>query len=394
MALCHIRRICIFFYSRKNIIIVSLYIHIPFCIKRCTYCDFITHTDNSNELIEKYVENLCNEIKSYKSHNLTLGTVFFGGGTPSVLRIDLLAKIFDAINFTFTVPQNIEITIEINPINLNRGNLKKYLSLGINRLSMGVQTFNDTLLKEINRNHSVEDIYKTYNSARDAGFKNFSLDLIFGLPNQKTDVWIDTLHKTVALNSEHISLYCLDLHDNTPLYDLVGTGVYSLPEESEILKMFEYAQKYLKQNQFEHYEISNWAKAGYQAKHNIVYWKNFDYIGVGVSAASYYLNKRYVNTKDLKEYLKIENFDLFINTKKQDLKEELEETIFMNLRLIKDGLNIIDLNKRFGIDFCNYYKEELNELSIKKLITIDNNIIRLAEKSIFVSNEVFEKFIK
>lgn len=259
---------------------------------------------------------------------------------------------------------------------------------------MGVQTFDDTLLKEINRNHSVDDIYKTYNSAREAGFKNFSLDLIFGLPNQKIDVWIDTLHKAVELNSEHISLYCLDLHDNTPLYDLVGAGTYSLPEESDILKMFEYAQGYLAKNHFEHYEISNWAKAGHEAKHNIVYWKNFDYIGVGVSAASYYSNKRYTNTKDLKEYLKIEDFTLFSTTKKQSLQEELEETIFMNLRLIKEGLDITALNKRFNIDFCTHYKEELADLKEKELITIDNNIIRLSEKSIFVSNEVFEKFIK
>lgn len=373
---------------------VSLYIHIPFCIKRCSYCDFITHTENSNELIERYVKKLCLEIKSYKEYDLKLKTIFFGGGTPSILKINLLSDIFEAINDTFTFEKTIETTIEINPVNLNRTNLKRYIDLGINRISMGVQTFDSNLLKEINRDHCVEDIYKTYYSARDAGFDNFNLDLIFGLPNQTLDVWKDTLEKAVAMNNEHISLYCLDLHDNTPLYEYVDKGLYFLPEESETLKMFEYGKNYLDNNNFIHYEISNWSKENRNSQHNLAYWKNDDYIGVGVSSASYFKHKRFTNTKDIKKYLDQDNFNLFQETKIQSFQEELEETLFMGLRLIKDGLDITIINKRFKIDLLDYYKKEFEDLLKNNLIIIKDNKINLSENSIFISNDVFEKFIK
>lgn len=371
---------------------VSLYLHIPFCIKRCTYCDFITHTDNTSSLIESYVEQLCKELSFYKNNNLEISTIFFGGGTPSVLRIESLEKIFQSIHENFSIIKDAETTIEINPINLNRSNLKKYLELGINRLSMGVQTFDENLLKIINRNHSVEDIYKTYNAAREAGFSNFNLDLIFGLPYQTSEIWEDTVKKAIEMDSEHISLYCLDLHDNTPLFEQVEAGVTKLPVEEETLKMFEFAIDYLNKSGFIHYEISNWCKSGLEAKHNVSYWKNTDYIGVGVSAASYYQKKRYTNTKDLKEYMNIQEFK--IEKLPQGFKEDLEETIFMNLRLLDQGMDIEKINNRFNIDFNDYYSKELKFLKDNQLIYINGNNIKLTEKAVFLSNEVFEKFIK
>ncbi len=371
---------------------VSLYLHIPFCIKRCTYCDFITHTDNTNDFIESYVKQICQEIESYKEHFISLKTIFFGGGTPSVLKIESLEQIFSSINSTFTVDKGIEATIEINPVNLNRSNLKKYHNLGINRLSMGVQTFNEELLKVINRNHLVSDIYKTYESARDSGFINFNIDLIFGLPYQTFSDWNETLEKAIALNSEHISLYGLDLHDNTPLFAEVEAGITKLPEEEETIKMFEYARDFLNKSGFIHYEISNWCKTGFEAKHNLAYWKNDNYIGVGVSAASYYQKRRYTNTKDLNEYMKQNKF--IPDKEPQGFKEDLEETVFMNLRLLEEGLDIYEINKRFDIDFESYYYEELLELTKEELVIKTENKLKLTDRAIFISNEVFEKFLK
>lgn len=374
---------------------ISLYLHIPFCIKRCSYCDFITHTDNSDTLIKNYVDKLCGEIESYKDEKLKINTIFFGGGTPSVLKIEYMEKIFNAINTSFDNTETIENTIEINPVNLNRSNLKRYKDLGINRLSMGVQTFNEQLLQSVNRNHSVNDIYKTYDAAREAGFDNFSLDLIFGLPDQTVDVWQDTLNKAVALNSEHISLYCLDLHDNTPLFTEVEAGVTELPQEEETVKMFEMAKQVLDSNGFLHYEISNWSKDtngnNRQAKHNLAYWKNHDYIGVGVSAASYHNKARYTNTKDLSEYLKTDFKRKYIV---QTQKEEIEETVFMSLRLLNEGLNKKSFLDRFGVNFDDYYFKEIKNLKSRKMIEDNLQNIKIAKDAIFVSNEIFEAFIK
>lgn len=371
---------------------ISLYLHIPFCIKRCSYCDFITHTDNSDTLINNYVSKICKEIESYKDEKLEINTIFFGGGTPSVLKIEYMERIFDSINSTFDNTTTVENTIEINPVNLNRTNLKRYRDLGINRLSMGVQTFNEELLKTVNRNHSVKDIYKTYYAAREAGFDNFSLDLIFGLPSQTFAIWEETLQKAIELNSEHISLYCLDLHDNTPLFEEVEAGVTRLPEEEETVKMFELAKSALDSNDFIHYEISNWAKKDKQAKHNLAYWKNHDYIGVGVSSASYHNKSRYTNTKDLKEYMSTDDFKReYIE---QTQKEEIEETVFMNLRLLDEGLDKNIFFERFKINFDDYYFDELKILRQKKMIDDNKDFIKIAKDAIFVSNEIFEAFIK
>ncbi|MFN8577030.1 MAG: radical SAM family heme chaperone HemW [Candidatus Sericytochromatia bacterium] len=370
---------------------ISLYLHIPFCIKRCSYCDFVTHTDNSNTLIKNYVDKICQEIESYLYENLTLNTIFFGGGTPSVLKIEYLDQIFSSINKTFN-NNSVETTIEINPVNLNRANLKKYLDLGINRLSMGVQTFNEELLKEVNRDHSLKDIYKTYYAAREAGFKNYNLDLIFGLPNQNIDIWQETLNKAMELQPEHISLYCLDLHDNTPLFTNVEAGVFKLPQEEETIKMYDLAINFLSEKGFIHYEISNWSKPNFYAKHNLAYWKNDDYIGVGVSAASYHNKSRYTNTSDILEYLKLNDFNK--NYVSQSQKEEIEETVFMGLRLLENGLDKNIFFKRFNIKFDDYYKNELKELINKKLIHNNENFIKVKSESIFISNDIFEYFIK
>lgn len=370
---------------------ISLYLHIPFCIKRCSYCDFVTHTDNSNTLIKNYVDKICLEIESYKDENLELNTIFFGGGTPSVLKIEYLEQIFNSINNTF-INKSIETTIEINPVNLNRSNLKKYRDLGINRLSMGVQSFNEELLKEVNRDHSVNDIYKTYYSAREAEFKNYNLDLIFGLPKQSFEIWKETLQKAIELNPEHISLYCLDLHDNTPLFTQVEAGISKLPQEEETVKMYDFAKDYLNSNGYIHYEISNWSKPNLEAKHNLAYWKNDDYIGVGVSAASYHNKSRYTNTGDISEYLRSENFNR--NYIIQEQKEEIEETVFMGLRLLEQGLNKTLFFDRFNINFDDYYKEEIKQLNNKNLIENSIDFIKIKQDAIFVSNEIFETFIK
>jgi len=371
---------------------ISLYIHIPFCIKRCSYCDFITFTNNPARQIDKYVEKICQELAHYQKENLKLKTIFFGGGTPSVLKIEALEKIFATINKNFAFSAEPEITIEINPVNLSRSNLKKYKNLGINRLSMGVQTFNEKLLAEINRDHQVKDIYQTYQAAREAGFKNFNLDLIFGLPGQTAEDWEVTIEKALNLKPEHISIYGLDLHDNTPLYEEVERKEKELPPEKESIKMFEIARKELRKNNFRHYEISNWSQPGKEAKHNLTYWRNEEYLGIGVSAASYYQKKRFTNTSDLLVYLKKEDFENDQLVQKQ--KEELEETVFLNLRLLKEGLDTAVFKKRFSLDFAEYYQEELSELFQQGLLQKKGTKLRLTTKALLLSNEVFAKFLK
>jgi len=342
---------------------ISLYIHIPFCSKRCTYCDFVIFTGANKELIDNYIEKICQEISFYSSFKEKLSTIFWGGGTPSFLKIEHIEKVINKINDTFNCSNIKEHTIEINPINLNRKNLQQYKKLGINRLSIGIQSFNEELLKKINRNHSVKNIYKTFNQARESGFNNISLDLIFGLPEQNIDIWEDTLWKTIDLSPEHISIYSLDLHENTILYEKVKNKESILPSEKDYLEMFELSQKILYSNNYINYEISNWSKKGFESNHNKVYWKNNSYIGVGVSASSFYKRKRYKNTDDLKEYLNKNNFEIKEN--EQSLKEELEETIFMNLRLLNEGININQINKRFNIDFLSKYEKQINKLLSK-----------------------------
>ncbi|MEM4398115.1 MAG: radical SAM family heme chaperone HemW, partial [Candidatus Woesearchaeota archaeon] len=366
---------------------VSLYIHVPFCAKRCNYCDFIIFTNANKELIDNYISKICQEILYYKQFNEKLNTIFWGGGTPSFLKIEHLEKVINTIQESFNCSNIIEHTIEINPVNLNRKNLEKYRNLGINRLSIGIQSFNQDILNKINRNHSVENIYKTFNSARKAGFNNISFDLIFGLPEQTISIWEDTLNKAISLSPEHISIYSLDLHENTILYEKVQNNQVKLPNDEDYLEMFYLTQKLLSSNDYSNYEISNWAKKGFESKHNKVYWKNYEYIGIGVSATSFYKNRRYKNTNDLQEYLSKNNFEIKEN--RQTLKEELEETIFMNLRLLNEGLNIKQINRRFNIDFLEKYKKQINELLNKNFIILSKNKLRINKKYIPISNEIF-----
>jgi len=375
---------------KKNI---SLYIHIPFCIKRCGYCDFTTQTNISNSLIIDYINQICKEIESYRNKNLNIKTIFFGGGTPSLLKTEYLARIFDTIKDCFTLDNQLEATIEVNPESTNYQKLKDYLSLGINRLSIGVQSFDNKLLEIIERPHTIEDFYQIFNFARELGFKNISIDLIYGLPNQSLETWKDTLAKAISLNTEHISLYCLELHENTSLFQKVEDKKVNLATEDETLEMFEYAKTILENSKFKHYEISNFAKDGFEAKHNLTYWKNTEYIGLGLGASSYYEKRRYLNTSNLKNYLDKKDFSIE-EIKKQSFQEELEETIFMNLRLLQDGLDINEINDRFNIDIENYYSKEINELIKNNLLIKYGNKLKLSKDSIFISNEVFSQFIK
>jgi len=375
--------------NKKNI---SIYLHIPFCIKRCGYCDFTTQTDTSNSLMINYVNHICKEISSYKNKNLHIKTIFFGGGTPSLLKTKYLSKIFETIKDSFTLSDEIETTIEVNPESTNYKKLEEYINIGINRLSIGVQSFDNNILKIIERPHTIETFYNVFSFARKVGFENISIDLIYGLPNQTLEIWKDTVTRAINLNTEHISLYCLELHENTSLFNKVEKQEINLPTEEEILEMFEYAKKTLESSKFRHYEISNFAKEGFEAKHNLSYWKNTEYLGFGVGASSYYEKRRYTNTSNINDYLLKNDFSIE-NIEKQTFKEELEETIFMNLRLLKDGLDINEINNRFNIDIENYYLKEINELKENNLIIKDENKLKLSTDAIFISNEVFSKFI-
>ena len=377
--------------------IVSLYIHIPFCVSKCAYCDFISYSGISDDKINSYVSTLLEEIKSYEKYNLTASNIYFGGGTPSVLDPAHIREILNAITNSFKLKTDPEITIEINPKTVDRDKLNSYKDMGINRISMGAQTFDEKLLERIGRIHSVEDIYNTYELLRQAGFDNVNIDLIYGLPLQNPDEWQDSVQKALNLNPKHLSLYCFELHENTPIFHNIKKWSHQyksvMPSEERAVSMYEYACSELKSHGYVHYEISNFAKPGCESRHNKVYWHNMPYIGLGAGAHSYYKQRRFFNTSDLEAY--ISDFDSSkTREEKQSWKEEMEETIFMGLRLLKEGLNLTDFSDRFNTDIYDIYGAKIENLIKNGLLIKEDNSLKLSDRAVFISNEIFLEFLE
>ncbi len=322
------------------------------------------------------------EIKS-KYKNDKLETIYFGGGTPSLLKAKDLEKILNCFNFD----DRAEITLEANPETITEENLQKIKEIGFNRISLGVQTFNNKLLKEIGRNHTEEKIYNSINIIKEVGFKNISIDLIYGLPNQTIESFILDMKKAISLNIQHISSYGLKIEEES----FFGKNPpKNLPDDELQAQMFLELCKILKSNEFEHYEISNFAKKGYESKHNCAYWRNKNYYGFGLNASGYEGNIRYRNCPDLKEYIQ--------NPLKEEeqetltIQETMENEIFLALRL-KEGINIPNLNKKYSINFEEKYKNTIKKYSQENLLKIENNHCKLTENGILLSNEIMSEFI-
>lgn len=370
---------------------MGIYIHIPFCISKCLYCDFNSHI-NKKDIIEKYVNYLKKEISLYSNifSNHIVNTVFIGGGTPSCISGKYIYEILEHLNKMVNVDTHSEITIEVNPKTLDSEKLSIYRKTGINRISMGVQSFNDNILKQIGRVHSAEDVLQTYKLIRKHGFSNVNFDIMFNLPNQTLDDLLDTLRKTISLDVEHISYYSLKLEEGTPFYKSYEKSELKLPDEDTERDMYHFGINLLNNNGYYHYEISNFSKKSCECKHNLKYWKLKPYVGLGLSAHSNVNNERYGNTPDFNKYFTSIDKEILPIQQKEYINREMEmsEYLILGLRLI-NGININNFNSRYKIDFANKFGHIIQKHIKQELLSRDEDSIKLTKKGLDLCNLVF-----
>lgn len=375
---------------------LGLYIHIPFCVTKCKYCDFNSFKIDLNEKI-KYLNYLGEEMKLYKEEikNREIDSVFVGGGTPSILNENETNILFEKIKENFNIKSNAEITMECNPGTLTLNKLKAMKKSGVNRLSIGLQAVQNHHLKYIGRIHTFEEFEKNYHDAKQMGFDNINIDLMYALPNQSREDWMESLEKVVKLNPTHISAYSLILEENTELFKMYERDEFNLLDENTDIEMYEYTIDYLKSHGYNQYEISNYAKDNFECKHNVLYWKCEEYVGIGASASGYFNGIRYNNICELDNYEKmiLEGEKPIEWEEKLSIKDEIEESIFLGLRM-NEGIQISDFKEKYNFDFEKEYKNEIEKLSKMELIEIDNNLMKLTQKGREISNSVFVEFIK
>lgn len=375
---------------------LGLYIHVPFCAQKCNYCDFNSYKIEEKNQKTDYLISIRKEMELYKEEfkNKEFTSVFLGGGTPSILTPEELTTLMENIYSNFNIGKDAEITMECNPGTLDKAKLKAIKSLGINRLSMGLQVTQDHHLKYIGRIHTYEQFEKNYKDAIEVGINNINVDLMYSLPNQSFDEWKETLNKIINLNPSHISAYSLILEEGTKFYDMYLNKEFELNDEEVDINIYNYTIDTLYKNGYHQYEISNYAKEGYECKHNIVYWKCDNYLGLGPGASGYINNYRYSNICDIKGYNKCLEYDKRPIEEKNILskKDEMEEFIFMGLRMNK-GINLDEFYKRFNIDFKHRYNDILGKLKNLNLIIEQNNNIILTQRGREISNTVFVEFI-
>lgn len=371
---------------------ISLYIHIPFCIRKCLYCDFPSFS-GMESVFDDYVRMLCREIdETYSDYRgMEVKSIFVGGGTPSVLPPALLGRISDKIFSRFDVDSKAEITIETNPGTLDAKKLVEMKSMYFNRLSMGLQAWQDRLLKKLGRIHTADEFETNFLQARDAGFKNINVDLMFALPAQSLDDWQETLEKVMKLRPEHISAYSLIIEEGTPFFDMFDRGELKETDEDTDRKMYYLAKEMLSDKGYKQYEISNFAKEGFECYHNKVYWRTEEYQGFGLGAHSYADGVRFHNTYDMKEYLRGEGFRL--DKEFLSLQEKQEEFMFMGLRM-NEGVSEAEFLRRFGESMDSVYGDEIKELISEELLVKKDGRLSLTDRGVDISNSVFEKFIR
>ena len=375
---------------------LGLYIHIPFCVSKCKYCDFNSFKLNLNDKI-KYLNALNKEMELYKEEikGKSIDSIFIGGGTPSILTKEEIAILFENIKNNFKIKENAEITMECNPGTLTLEKLKIMKECGVNRLSMGLQAVQNHHLKYIGRIHTFEEFEKNYYEAKKVGFENINIDLMYALPNQTKEDWKESLEKVVSLNPTHISAYSLILEENTELFNMYERKEFELMDEDSDIEMYEYTVNYLNSCGYNQYEISNYAKKGFECKHNILYWECENYIGVGASASGFLNKKRYNNICELDKYEEI----LHSGKKpieweeKLSIKDEIEESIFLGLRM-NEGIKFKDFKDKYNLEFENKYKKQIEKLTELKLIDLDDEGMKLTQKGREISNSVFVEFME
>ena len=377
---------------------MQIYIHIPFCRAKCKYCAFNSIVAQ-NELIDEYVDVLCNEIES-SSQNQTIDTIYLGGGTPSILTISQLSKIFDILHKNYDLSHCREFTIEANPGTINKYYLNDLRKLGINRLSLGVQSFDDKLLRTLGRIHNSEEAIKTVKTSVSI-FDNVSIDLMYDLPGQTAEILQNTLAITMSLKVQHISIYGLEVEEETEFGRLQCLGCLNLPNDEESEKMYELITKELPQQDFHQYEISNFAIEGYESCHNLGYWSDAEYLGFGAGAHSYIqmqnispFGVRLSNTSNVREYIDSIRRGLNIKETEEILtqKSAMEEFCFLALRKA-EGIDLKRFKAKFGLDIGCIYAEVIDKLKYEGLIEVSENHIKLNERGMKYGNYVFAEFL-
>ena len=378
---------------------LGIYIHIPFCKQKCYYCDFVSYVDTverMNKYIEKLKEEIINEKNIYQNdYNVT--TIYIGGGTPSILEKEHIKDILDILKEQLknnkTKFQDIEITIEVNPRTAEEEKLKQYKESGINRLSIGLQSTNDNLLKEIGRIHNYQDFLTTYNMAKKIGFENINIDLMIGLPNQTIKDLKNAIQEIKRLNPNHVSVYSLIVEEGTKIEQLLDQKILELPDEDLERKMYWYVKNSLELLGYNHYEISNFAKPRKESKHNLNCWEQKEYIGLGLAAHSYINGIRYGNTNNLKEYIETTNFQKIKNIEEeQTLEDRKKEYMLLGLRKIQ-GVSISIFKEKYIENPLYLFRNELKKLVDEGLIKIDLDTIKLTNKGLNLANIVWEEFI-
>ena len=369
---------------------LGLYIHVPFCVRKCKYCDFCSLPIADKSVPDEYIDRLKDEIEAYSEYGkMPLSTIYIGGGTPSILSAEQLEKICSAIKYHFNFDKNIEFTLEANPGTVTREKLLGYRECGVNRISFGLQSIHDTELSALGRIHTFDDFLDSYNIARECGFDNINIDLMYGIPHQTIASFSKTLEKIISLFPEHISVYGLIVEEGTPFYDLKDK--LPLPNEGCECDMYYLACGLLKEAGYSHYEISNYARCGYESRHNLKYWRAENYIGIGTSAASYFCGKRYVNSRSVREYLGQTGLN-YHTVEEVDRNCQMFEYAMMRLRL-SEGFSLEDYKARFGTDFTLGKRSILNKLCERGLIKIDGGRLFLTERGFYVSNAILTEIL-
>ena len=367
---------------------LGLYIHVPFCLKKCLYCDFCSFPAYSEELMDAYVKRLNTDIeRCSRDVDGTVDTVYFGGGTPTLLKERHFGSIFDTISKNYTVDADAEISCECNPATVDRKYLEGIRKIGINRLSIGLQSANDNELSALGRAHSFADFIKTYQDARRVGFDNLSVDLMYGIPEQTLDSFEDTLAKVREIAPEHVSAYALKIEDGTPFGK--AKEMLSLPNEDAECDMYALCNEMLAKSGYQRYEISNFARTGFESRHNVKYWICEDYLGFGVAAHSYFKGERFSNSRDIAAYVRGE--DITEERRAIPKKEQMTEYVMLRMRMTA-GISRSDFKARFGValeDFC----PDLSRYVCAGFMTDSGERVAFTERGIFVSNTILSDIL-
>jgi len=364
---------------------IGLYIHIPFCVRKCRYCDFCSFADEEKG---EYIEALIKDIESYKDDRVKINSIFFGGGTPSLLSAEEFKKIFNSIKETFDIDPDCEITLEANPKTLDERKLSAYVAEGVNRISLGLQSIHENELKKLGRIHSYRDFLDTFKLVRSVGIDNVNVDLMYGIPDQTEESFRETLLEICNLRPDHVSVYGLILEEGTPLFTERDSLV--LPSEDEECDMYYSACDILSKHGYSHYEVSNYSLSGKRCRHNLKYWRDEEYIGVGLSAYSYFKSNRFGKTRNMKDYLS----NPLVNSDFEAIDTDAEkyEYVMMRTRL-SEGFSLREYKERFGEDFLSSRIEKVRSLIDLGYIRLSDEGLSFTDKGMYVGNSLLTELL-